>query len=99
MANLKRINNTKKLKAHQKAVLKRATQLYSVPLEKAADDSPKKSAEEIEEIVKKQFDGVGPFAAMKVDLAARGVIQKRGDEINQLEFGKLAIGELDILLR
>ncbi len=62
VANLKRINNTKKLKAHQKAALKRVTQLYSVQLEKAADDSPKKSAEKIEEIVKKQFDGVGPSA-------------------------------------
>ena len=39
------------------------------------------------------------LAAMKVDLAAKEVIQKRGDAINQHEFGKLAIGELDILLR
>ena len=36
---------------------------------------------------------------MKVDLVAKEVIQKRGDAINQLEFGKLAIGELDTLLR
>jgi hypothetical protein len=39
------------------------------------------------------------LAAMKVDLVAKEVIQKRGDAINQLEFGKLAIGELDTLLR
>ena len=39
------------------------------------------------------------LAAMKVDLAAKEVLQKRGDAINELEFDKLAIGELDTLLR
>ena len=38
------------------------------------------------------------LAAMKVDLAAKEIMQKRGDQILQRDFGKLAIWELDTLI-
>ncbi len=63
VAKLIGVKNIKKLKAHKREVVKRATQLYSDQLHKAEDDSPKtKSLEKIKKLVKKQFDGVEPSA-------------------------------------
>ena len=39
------------------------------------------------------------LAAMKLDLAAKEIMQKRGDKIIERDFSKLVISELDTLLR
>ncbi len=49
MAKMKCINNTKKLKVHEREALKRATKLYSAQLRKAEDDSPKKHSRRMRE--------------------------------------------------